>query len=34
MDGIYASVSCAVIYEGNIIVGFTEGGFEEFSAKV
>jgi len=34
MDGIYPSVSCAVIYEGNIIVGFAEGGFAEFSAKV
>jgi len=34
MDGIYPSVSYAVIYEGNIIVGFAEGGFGEFSGKV
>jgi len=34
IDGIYPSVSRAVIYEGNIIVGFAEGGFGEFSGKV
>jgi len=34
MNGIYPSVSRAVIYEGNIIVGFAEAGFGEFSAKV
>jgi len=34
MDGIYPSVSRAVLYEGNIIVGFAEGYFREFSAKL
>jgi len=32
IGGIYPTVSHAVIYEGNIIVGFGEGGFGEFSA--